>query len=230
MKRTTNTRYLVELALFIAIVLVMKLTGLSSIPVGPLNMTFTMVPIAIGAMRTDSTSRLIRSTTNDFRSLCSRVRFKAMEMGQDRMVVYFPEERMFYIARPIANQEEAMEYEDEGFVTLKESFKWALPKEFELTTDENRQFLTWLHLLWEEGLLDQNGFSTADSLRQITDDDKAIPYGVLLSSSPLTILPESVSIRSALNDESRAALDEMADALCRDYAARDSVILVGPSS
>ncbi len=50
MKRTTNTRYLVELALFIAIVLVMKLTGLSSIPVGPLNMTFTMVPIAIGAM------------------------------------------------------------------------------------------------------------------------------------------------------------------------------------
>ena len=94
--------------------------------------------IAIGAMRTDSTSRLIRSTTNDFRSLCSRVRFKAMEMGQDRMVVYFPEERMFYIARPIANQEEAMEYEDEGFVTLKESFKWALPKEFELTTDENR--------------------------------------------------------------------------------------------
>ena len=94
--------------------------------------------IAIGAMRTDSTSRLIRSTTNDFRSLCSRVRYKAMEMGQDRMVVYYPEERMFYIARPIANQEEAMEYEDEGFVTLKDSFKWALPKEFELTTDENR--------------------------------------------------------------------------------------------
>ena len=45
---------------------------------------------------------------------------------------------MFYIARPIANQEEALEYEDEGFVTLKDSFKWELPKEFELTTDENR--------------------------------------------------------------------------------------------
>ena len=50
MRTQTNTRYLVELALFIAIVLVMKLTGLSSIPVGPLNMTFTMVPIAVGAM------------------------------------------------------------------------------------------------------------------------------------------------------------------------------------
>ena len=93
--------------------------------------------IAIGAMRTDSTSRLIRSTTNDFRALCSRVRYKAMEMSEDRMVVYVPEERMFYIARPVANQEEALEYE-EGFVTLKDSFKWELPKEFELTTDENR--------------------------------------------------------------------------------------------
>ena len=92
--------------------------------------------IAIGAMHTDSTSRLIRSTTNDFRALCSRVRYKAMEMSEDRMVVYVPEEHMFYIARPVANQEEAMEYE-EGFVTLKDSFKWELPKEFELTTDEN---------------------------------------------------------------------------------------------
>ena len=49
-KRKSNTLYLAQLALFIAIVLVMKLTGLSSIPVGPLNMTLTMVPIAIGAM------------------------------------------------------------------------------------------------------------------------------------------------------------------------------------
>ena len=39
-----------ELAIFIAIIIVMKLTGLSSVPVGPLVMTFTMVPIAIGAM------------------------------------------------------------------------------------------------------------------------------------------------------------------------------------
>jgi uncharacterized membrane protein len=45
-----KVRYLTELALLVAIELVMKLTGLSSIPVGPLNMTFTTVPIAVGAM------------------------------------------------------------------------------------------------------------------------------------------------------------------------------------
>ena len=36
-----------------------------------------------------------------------------------------------------------------------------------LTSEENRAFLTWLHQLWEEGLLDSTGFSTNDNLRQI---------------------------------------------------------------
>ena len=50
MEKKFNARTIAEYAIFIAIILVMKLTGLSSIPVGPLNMTLTMVPIAIGAM------------------------------------------------------------------------------------------------------------------------------------------------------------------------------------
>ena len=60
-----------------------------------------------------------------------------------------------------------------------------------LTTPENRAFLAWLHQLWEEGLLDQNGFSSTDTIRQITDEKKAIPYGLLLSTTPLTILPQN---------------------------------------
>lgn len=92
--------------------------------------------VAVSAMRTDSTSRLIRRTTADFRSLCSRVRYKAMEMGEDRMVVYDPETRVFSMARPTRNLEEEMEYED-GFVPL-DGARWELPEEFELTTDENR--------------------------------------------------------------------------------------------
>ena len=92
--------------------------------------------VAVSAMRTDSTSRLIRRTTSEFRSLCSRVRYKAMEMGEDRMVVYDPEQRMFLMARPTQNLEEEMEYED-GFVIL-DGTKWELPEEFELTPEENR--------------------------------------------------------------------------------------------
>ena len=92
--------------------------------------------VAVSTMRTDSTARLMKNTANEFRSLCSRVRYKAMEMGEDRMVVYDPEKRLFSMARPIRNQEEYLEYED-GFVPL-DGARWELPEEFELTTDENR--------------------------------------------------------------------------------------------
>lgn len=50
MKRMNKTLYMTELAFLIAIEIIMKLTGLSSIPVGPLVMTFNMIPIAIGAI------------------------------------------------------------------------------------------------------------------------------------------------------------------------------------
>ena len=46
-KKKFSTRYLAEVALFVGVILVMKITGLSSIPVGPLVMTFTMIPIAL---------------------------------------------------------------------------------------------------------------------------------------------------------------------------------------
>lgn len=48
--KTTNVRYLAQLALLAAIEVVMKLMGLGSVPVGPLYMSFLTVPIAVGAM------------------------------------------------------------------------------------------------------------------------------------------------------------------------------------
>ena len=55
MNKKNSTRDLTELAILIAIIFVMRATGLSRIPVGPLVMTLTMVPIAIGAMFLGST-------------------------------------------------------------------------------------------------------------------------------------------------------------------------------
>lgn len=43
--KTTNVRYLAQLALLAAIEVVMKLMGLGSVPVGPLYMSFLTVPI-----------------------------------------------------------------------------------------------------------------------------------------------------------------------------------------
>ena len=48
--KTTNVRFLAQLALLAAIEIVMKLIGLGSVPVGPLYMSFLTLPIAVGAM------------------------------------------------------------------------------------------------------------------------------------------------------------------------------------
>lgn len=58
-----------------------------------------------------------------------------------------------------------------------------------LNTEQNRVFLEWLHGLWEERLLDRNGFNQIDTLRQVTDSNAAITYGVIMSSSALTVVP-----------------------------------------
>lgn len=58
-----------------------------------------------------------------------------------------------------------------------------------LTSEENRKFLTWLRMLWDEKLIDHNGFSTTDNLRMISDEKADIPYGVIISSTPLTVVP-----------------------------------------
>lgn len=53
MEKTTkrvDTRFLAQLALLIAIQVVMRVIGLGRVPIGPLNMSFLTLPIAIGAM------------------------------------------------------------------------------------------------------------------------------------------------------------------------------------
>ena len=58
-----------------------------------------------------------------------------------------------------------------------------------LTSERNRAFLTWLHELWQENLLSHTSFSTMDTMRQITDEKAAIPYGVFLAATPLSVVP-----------------------------------------
>ena len=58
-----------------------------------------------------------------------------------------------------------------------------------LATEQNRAFLTWLHLLWEEKLLDHDGFIQTEAMRRITDDSKPIPYGMMMGDTPLSVVP-----------------------------------------
>ena len=49
-KGNSSVRFMTQLALLIAVQIVMKLIGLGMVPIGPLKMSFLTVPIAIGAI------------------------------------------------------------------------------------------------------------------------------------------------------------------------------------
>ncbi len=49
-KKKVDVRYLVTLAMLVAILLVMGMTPLGTLPVGPLSVSFIMIPVAIGAI------------------------------------------------------------------------------------------------------------------------------------------------------------------------------------
>ena len=57
-----------------------------------------------------------------------------------------------------------------------------------LTTEANRAFLTWLHQLWEENLLDKMGFTGVRDMSLSMSDEKEVVYGVALSSSPVQLV------------------------------------------
>lgn len=82
------------------------------------------------------------------------------------------------------------------FVTMDESGKVSEV----LTSDKNREFLTWLHQLWEEGLLDKNGFTGLRNLSVNTEEDADIVYGVMLSSTPVELVNAAALKEYALLD------------------------------
>ena len=76
-----DTLVLAEIALLIAIELVMRLLGLGSIPVGPLVMSFLTLPIAIGAMIVGPVAGAILGAVFGFASLYDAITGKSAMTG-----------------------------------------------------------------------------------------------------------------------------------------------------
>lgn len=53
---------------------------------------------------------------------------------------------------------------------------------------------------YAQGLLDPDGFRTADTLRRITDEEAAIPYGVMFAPMPVNLVPFGASQQYTLLD------------------------------
>ena len=63
--------------------------------------------------------------------------------------------------------------------------------EFVPLNENFRPFVEWLRQLFADGLLDPQGFTTADSIRQITDDSKTNIYGGVITTMVSNLLPAS---------------------------------------
>lgn len=61
--------------------------------------------------------------------------------------------------------------------------------EFVPLNENFRPFIAWLRQLFSEGLLDPQGFTTADTIRQITDESATNIYGGLITTMISNLLP-----------------------------------------
>lgn len=64
--------------------------------------------------------------------------------------------------------------------------------------DQYRDFIAWAVELYGAGLLDQNGFTTVDTLRKVTDEKSAVTYGLLFGPTPTTFLPAAHGAQYAI--------------------------------
>lgn len=60
-----------------------------------------------------------------------------------------------------------------------------------LTTEDQRAFIAWLHGLWEQDLIDHNGFLISSGSRQLTESNATMTYGVFFAPTPLAVIPSS---------------------------------------
>lgn len=57
-------------------------------------------------------------------------------------------------------------------------------------SDSYYDMLVWLKQLYQEGLLDQQGFIQSDQLRSLEKDTQPTTYGIIMGPTPFTSLPE----------------------------------------
>ncbi len=80
-----------------------------------------------------------------------------------------------------------------------------IANDYNMYTDENgkacfaavgenyRTFITWLNKLYTTGLIDKSGFTTADTMRTISDDKAALTYGIIMSSNPANLVTSTMA-------------------------------------
>ncbi len=128
-----------------------------------ISVMLLVLGLAVSSFRGESPARLLERSTLEFESFCAAVRYQAMEKGEDRIVVFDPEARVFRMRIPASadgeemfrigsngfsgdpslfsltvSAEEEEEKEERGMMEedgASSSMKWILPEAFEFEWD-----------------------------------------------------------------------------------------------
>ena len=95
-----------------------------------MTVMFLSAGMGIAIFKGQSPSRKLDNAALEWEEFCARVRYQALESGEEREIVFDPENRLFKMKDPPVpeNETEAEEIED----LPKTKIEWKIPEEFEL--------------------------------------------------------------------------------------------------
>lgn len=111
-----------------------------------MSIIFLASGMAVAVFRDQSPAKKLETASLEWRAFCSAVRFRALEAGSERQIIFNPEERVFRMYDPAAAQKEDEDEKEEDDKERKEEdeslypkaqktlndLEWKLPDGFEL--------------------------------------------------------------------------------------------------
>ena len=99
-----------------------------------MTVMFLAAGMGIAFFRGQSPARKLDQAALEWEEFCARVRFQALESGEDREIVYDPENRLFKMKIPENDPDTSSDDAEEPDPPLSK-IEWKIPEDFELGQD-----------------------------------------------------------------------------------------------
>jgi len=97
---------------------------------------FVAAGMGIAVIRDQSPSRKLENASLEWEEFCARVRFQALESGEEREIVFDPANRLFKMRIP---EKEETDEPDEPPAYIPGKIEWRIPEDFEIGEDFSNQ-------------------------------------------------------------------------------------------
>ena len=96
-----------------------------------ITVMFLAAGMGVALFKGQSPARKLENAALEWEEFCARVRYQALESGEEREIVFDPENRIFRMRIPETENPENADQED----LPKSKIEWKIPEDFELGKD-----------------------------------------------------------------------------------------------